>query len=100
MTFSPLSGFHVSGRFFSRLMPFCSGPRHWYHPGIRAVCGLLVTSTAATVLRSTVFAPLVISADGAGLPLSVGIAPGRIVAEGGSLLPSPAAGAVIGPVAG
>src|SRR5438105_90979 len=34
-TFSPslfcgVGGAHFSGRFFSRLTPFCSGPRHWY----------------------------------------------------------------------
>src|SRR5690348_10992210 len=38
-TFSPVLGSHFSGRFFSRLTPVCSGPRHWYQPGIRAVCG-------------------------------------------------------------
>src|SRR5579859_310236 len=27
--FSP-SGVHVSGKFFSRETPSCSGPRHWY----------------------------------------------------------------------
>src|SRR4051794_31154418 len=38
-TFSPVLGSHFSGRFFSRLTPVCSGPRHWYHPGTRAPCG-------------------------------------------------------------
>ena len=38
-TFSPVLGSHFSGRPFSRLTPVCSGPRHWYQPGRRAVCG-------------------------------------------------------------
>src|SRR4051812_19469487 len=29
MTFSPVSGSHLSMRPFSRETPFCSGPRHW-----------------------------------------------------------------------
>src|SRR3954454_2442711 len=38
-TFSPVAGSHDSGRPVSRLTPFCSGPRHWYQPGRRAVWG-------------------------------------------------------------
>src|SRR3954466_4872260 len=44
ITFSPVSGSHLSGRFFSRETPFCSGPRHWYQSPARATDGAAKTS--------------------------------------------------------
>src|SRR3954447_24907401 len=44
ITFSPVSGSHLSGRFFSRETPFCSGPRHWYQSLARAKDGAAKTS--------------------------------------------------------
>src|SRR4051812_27554773 len=45
-TFSFVCGSHDSGRPFSRLTPFCSGPRHWYQPGRRAAWGAFFGSKA------------------------------------------------------
>src|SRR4051812_37036679 len=62
-TFSLVSGSHVSGRFFSRLMPFCSGPRHWYQPFTRAVCGAVAGSNPVTGLASAALATFGASDD-------------------------------------
>src|SRR4051794_21921268 len=62
-TFSLVSGSHVSGRFFSRLMPFCSGPRHWYQPFTRAVCGAVAGSNPVMGLASAALATFGASGD-------------------------------------